>query len=264
KDKRSKVRAGSLIVVLVLVGILAYVLFRNNRRKKLVNMKLIKQQEILKSHRDQLQSLNQTKDRFFSIISHDLRGPVNAFNGISSLIKHYIRENDMKNLVEVTEYIDKSASQLSTLLDNLLDWAVSQQGSFPYNPDKLHLNPIVAEIVEVFQTSAHAKKITMKVNISKEIFVWADRNSLTTILRNLVNNALKFTNAEGSITIAATENNRMATIEIADTGIGIPEEKPTSIFELIETKNNHGTAGEKGLGLGLQLAYDVTEIINVS
>lgn len=264
KDKRSKVRAGSLIVVLVLVGILAYVLFRNNRRKKLVNMKLIKQQEILKSHRDQLQSLNQTKDRFFSIISHDLRGPVNAFNGISSLIKHYIRENDMKNLVEVTEYIDKSASQLSTLLDNLLDWAVSQQGSFPYNPDKLHLNPIVAEIVEVFQTSAHAKKITMKVNISKEIFVWADRNSLTTILRNLVNNALKFTNAEGSITIAATENNRMATIEIADTGIGIPEEKLKSIFELIEKKNTHGTAGEKGLGLGLQLAYDFTEMNNGS
>ncbi len=260
KDKRNKMWAVSLIVVVVLVGTLSYVLFRNNRRKKVINNKLLKQQQILKNHRDQLQSLNKTKDRFFSIISHDLRGPVNAFNGISSLIKYYIKENDMKNLVEVTEYIDKSASQLSTLLDNLLDWAVNQQGSFPYYPGKLHLNAIIEETVEIFQTTAHAKKIALDVNITDDILLWADKNSMATILRNLVNNALKFTNPEGTVVISAYEDNRQAIIEVADNGIGIPEQKLKGIFELMEQKNSHGTAGEKGLGLGLQLAYDFTEM----
>ena len=264
KDKRSKIRAVSLGSVVILVGALAYVLFRNNRRKKLINEKLLKQQEVLKSHRDQLQSLNQTKDRFFSIISHDLRGPVNAFNGISNLIKYYIKNDDMKNLVEVTEYIDKSASQLSTLLDNLLDWAVSQQGSFPYNPERLLLNTIIQEIVEIFQTTAHAKRITMEVAVSSEIYIWADRNSMTTILRNLVNNALKFTNPEGSVVIAAVEISREVAIDVIDTGIGISEDKLERIFALSNQKNTNGTAGERGLGLGLQLAYDFTEMNNGS
>lgn len=262
KDKRSKIWALSLTIVVMLVGILAYVLFRNNRRKRFINNKLLRQKKILKSHRDMLHSLNQTKDRFFSIISHDLRGPVNAFNGISSLIKFYIKENDMKNLIEVTEYIDKSASQLSTLLDNLLDWAINQQGSFPYNPAKIDLKGIIEEIVEIFQTTAHAKGILLNFTISDDIHVWADKNSITTILRNLVNNALKFTNTDGTVTIKAVKVGKMAAIEVIDNGIGIPEAKLKNLFELIEKKNSHGTAGERGLGLGLQLAYDFTEMNN--
>lgn len=260
KNRNNQIIAGSLILVVILIGILAYELYRNNRRKLSINQKLTVQKDALKSHRDDLQKLNQTKDRFFSIISHDLRGPVNAFNGISNLIKHYVNQNDMKNLVEVTEYIDKSASQLSTLLDNLLDWAISQQGGFPYNPDKISLNQIIEENVEIFQTTAHAKGIALRVNIGDKIYLWADKNSLTTILRNLMNNALKFTNKGGSVTISAVESEHWAKIEVIDNGVGIPKKKLQSIFDLMEKKNTQGTAGEKGLGLGLQLAYDFTEM----
>src|SRR5690606_421092 len=214
------------------------------------------QKTVLHKQRDQLEALNNTKDRFFSIISHDLRGPVNAFNGISSLIQHYISINDLEQLVEVSQYIDKSASQLSSLLDNLLNWAVNQQGSFPYLPEKIHFCEMMDEVVEIFQTTAHSKNIRLKIDCEKELMVWADRNSLTTIIRNLVNNALKFTNPNGTVTISAYAKGSWSIIKVIDNGVGIAPEKLKSIFKLIAKKNSSGTAGEKGLGLGLQLAYD--------
>ena len=262
RAKKNKVIAVGLIIVILLIATLAYIIYQNYRRKLFLTKKLTKQREFLKLHRDELQNLNQIKDRFFSIISHDLRGPINAFNGISNLIKHYLSQNDMKNLVEVTEYIDKSASQLSTLLDNLLDWAINQQGSFPYYPTNINLDEIIEENVEIFQTAAHAKGIALKINIQSDIYLWADKNSMTTILRNLINNSLKFTNTGGTVTITAKEEDAWALIQVQDNGIGISEQKLKSIFELIEKKNTHGTAGEKGLGLGLQLAYDFTRMNN--
>lgn len=245
-----------LVFITLFLAALAFILLRNNRLKQTTNQMLSSQKDELQHQHHKLETLNSMKDRFFSIISHDLRGPVNAFNGISELIKHYIAKNEMGQLREVSEYIDKSARQLSTLLDNLLEWAIKQQGAFPFHPEKLPLSPLLEEIADMFGITAHAKNVILTVNVEEEIIVWADRNSLATILRNLVNNALKFTEPEGLVTISAYIQNNYALINIIDTGIGIPEEQLENIFTVKDKLPSRGTAGEKGLGIGLRLAYE--------
>ena len=246
----------ALLFILLLLAVLAFLLYRNNRLKQSANKELSRQKSELEIQHQKLEALNNTKDRFFSIISHDLRGPVNAFNGISELIKHYIAKNEMGQLREVSEYIDKSARQLSGLLDNLLDWAIKQQGAFPFKAEKIHLNPVLRELVDMFSITAHGKNITLTLDVEEEIEVWADRNSLLTIVRNLLNNALKFTEKSGLVSINAYTEKGYAHINVIDTGIGMTEEMLERIFELQEKSASQGTSGEKGLGIGLNLAYE--------
>ena len=256
EQQLNKLIGWALAFIAFLFGALTFALFRNNRIKQAHNKVLSAQKGQLEKQHLKLEALNHTKDRFFSIISHDLRGPVHAFNGLSELIKHYIARNEMGQLREVSEYIDKSARQLSTMLDNLLDWAIKQQGTFPFHPEKIELTPLLDEVAEMFGITAHAKKIMLSVNVEEDLVLWADRNSLMTIMRNLVNNALKFTEPEGLVTISAYSQNRYAYINVMDTGIGIPEDKLDSLFEIKDRSLSRGTAGEKGLGVGLSLAYE--------
>lgn len=178
----------------------------------------------------------------------------------SSLIKHYIGTNGLKQLDEVSEYIDKLASQHSSLLDNLLSWSVIQQGEFPYTPEKLFLNPLLDENKAIFQTMAHAKNIHLETFIDEEIYLWADSNCVLTILRNLTSNALKFTPEGGTVTVSAEQRYGFAEIQVADTGIGMPADRLETLFTLREEKRTWGTSGEKGLGIGLRLAYDFAEM----
>jgi two-component system NtrC family sensor kinase len=250
----------ALLFFTLFLVVLAFLLYRNNRIKRAANKLLHKQNTKLELQHTKLEALNNTKDRFFSIVSHDLRGPVNAFNGISELIKYYIAHNEMGQLREVSEYIDKSARQLSTLLDNLLDWSVKQQGTFPFRPEMLYLNPLLQEITDMFRIAAHAKNITLNLDLDEEINVWADRNSLLTIIRNLLNNALKFTQSNGLVTLSAYTEKGFVHINVIDTGVGIPEDKLESLFLLKDKIIGLGTAGEKGLGIGLSLAFEFAEM----
>lgn len=245
-----------LASLIVMACLLIFLLYYYNIRKKSINTILAKQNGELEVQRNELQNLISIRNRFFSIISHDLRGPVNAFNGISSLIQHYISNNDLKQLGEVSEYIDKSASQLSSLLDNLLSWSVIQQGEFPYTPEKVSVKTLFNENVNIFKTMAHAKNIRLETFTEDHLTVWVDSNSMLTILRNLTSNALKFTKEGGSVTLSALERHGFVEIKVADTGIGMPPERLESLFTHREEKRTWGTAGEKGLGIGLRLAYD--------
>lgn len=260
KRERNYILGLALLIFTLLLTVLAIVLYRSNRAKRAANKLLHAQNNRLELQHNKLEKLNNTKDRFFSIISHDLRGPVNAFNGISELIKYYISHNEMGQLREVSEYIDKSARQLTSLLDNLLDWSVKQQGAFPFRPKMIHLNPLLQESIDIFRVAAHAKKISLQLNVEEEIHLFADRNSLMTILRNLLNNALKFTGKDGLVTVSAYTENGFAKINVIDTGIGIPEEKVESLFLLKEKSVSQGTAGEKGLGIGLNLVHEFTQM----
>lgn len=250
----------ALLCIALLFSVLAFLFYRNNRIKRSANKLLFAQNNKLELQQTKLEALNNTKDRFFSIISHDLRGPVNAFNGISELIKYYIAHNEMGQLREVSEHIDKSARQLSSLLNNLLDWSIKQQGTFPFRPERLTLTPLLQEIVDMFRIAAHAKNITITLDVEEEINVWADRNSLATIVRNLFNNALKFTPKDGLVTLSAYTEEEFLYINIIDTGVGIPEEKVQSLFVVKEKIIDLGTEGEKGLGIGLSLALEFAEM----
>ncbi len=245
-----------LILIMLMAAVLIFLLYKYIQQKQASNRILSSQNELLAHQRNELEQLNATRNKFFSIISHDLRGPVNAFNGISRLIWHYINEKDYVQLNEVATYIDKSASQLSSLLDNLLSWAVLQQGTFPHNPEEVMLDQLVDETVSIFQTTALSKNINLHTSIAPGMNIWADRNGVLTILRNLTGNAFKFTKAGGTITITALAIDAFAVIRISDTGIGIYEEQLPQLFNQKKEKRTWGIGGEKGLGIGLKLVHD--------
>lgn len=243
--------AGGALFVVVLLGLV----YKNYRDKNRIN-------KVLEDQKAQLEALNSTKDKFFSIISHDLRGPVSAFSGITRLIKHAVQNKEHDDLIEISDHIDESVEHLSGLLDNLLSWAMQQQGHFPNVPEKLNLKILSSEIKGIFSNMADAKQIDLKVDVPDGIDLWADKNTSMTILRNLVNNALKFTKSGGEVKLAAEQQEEMAVITVSDTGVGMSEDKLKTLFQLQGTKSDFGTAGEKGLGLGLQLVYEFVEMNN--
>ncbi|UII24523.1 tetratricopeptide repeat-containing sensor histidine kinase [Fulvivirga maritima] len=257
---RQTVVAVSLGVVTVLVMIVAFLLYRNNQQRKQANELLEEQKEEIETQRDQLDELNRTKDRFFSIISHDLRGPVQAFKGMGRLIKVLVEEENIAELKELNVDFDNSVSQLSRVLDDLLDWAMAQQGSIPFHPEKVELPSVVNNLKDLFHNMARAKNISLATDVESDLAVYADMNSLNTILRNLLNNALKFTPEGGHIQLSAIRKKGMVAISVKDTGIGIEKDKLDSLFKLGGSKRSWGTQGEKGLGLGLQLVYQFTAL----
>lgn len=260
-QKRNQQLIGAgLTVVLLLAGALAFTFYRNNREKQRVNLILSEQKEEIEAQRDQLDELNKSKDKFFSIISHDLRGPVHAFKGMSRLIKMYIDQNSIHELAEINEHFDNSVDQLSTLLDDLLEWAVAQQGNVPYSPEKVKVTEVADELVGLFNNMARAKKIELIAEVSENLTLWADLNSIRTILRNLLNNALKFTPEGGWIKLSAAQVGEMVEVKVEDTGIGIARDKLETLFKLAGHKRSWGTEGEKGLGLGLQLVYEFSKM----
>lgn len=253
KDIQRLVRI-SLIVGLGLVVIFAMIQYRNNIQKKKTN-------RILTDQKVKLEELNQTKDRFFSIISHDLRGPINAFHGVPKMIKYFVQQKQMGQLEELAEDIDQSVDRLSSLLDNLLNWAVQQQGNFPYVPEKIDVQSLAEDLVRTFTTMADSKQIKLVAEVEAHVEAWADRNTTMTIIRNLVGNALKFTPHQGEVLIKACYNDENEVlVQVQDNGVGIPEEKLNDLFKLQAKKSTWGTDGEKGLGLGLQLVYDFVQL----
>lgn len=253
RQKNQQIIVVTAIIVALVLTILALVIYMYYRSKSRIN-------RVLEEQKRTLESLNETKTKFLSIISHDLRGPINSFHGISGLIKHYVNARETNQLLEVADDIDNSVYRLSDLLDNLLTWAMQQQGHFPHVPEKLNLKEMADEIVGTMGNMAVGKGINLNSGIGDGIFLWVDRNTTMTILRNLVNNALKFTEPGGHITISARENEAFAEITIADNGVGIPKEKLQKLFRLQDKKSTYGTAGEKGLGLGLLLVYEFIEM----
>lgn len=262
KRKVTRAIAAGLIVLVLLSGALILILYRNYKRKKSLNKLLLEQKEELMAQQEQLAELNRTKDRFFSIISHDLRGPIGAIGNFPILFKEYIELNDINELSELIVYMDSSVQKVSNLLDNLLEWALSQQGAFPYRPEKVQLNNLITEIYSIFSNMAETKGIKLVEEVKEELFVEADKNSLMTIIRNLLNNAIKFTPQGGVITIKAVRENDDALLTVSDTGVGMPEEKLNSLFQLSEKKSTWGTDNEKGLGIGLSLVHEFVRMNN--
>lgn len=240
------------ICVVIALSALASIIYFYYRSKIKVN-------HILKSQKNALERLNATKDKFFSIISHDLRGPVSSLLGVSLLIRKGVSEGKNGELLEVADQMEITVSHVSVLLDDLLNWALQQQGHFPNVPEKVDLNRMGEEIINVFSNMAAGKNITLTFQSDSSIFLWVDRNSTHTILRNLINNAIKFTHPGGEVKVLAFSYSHHAEIRIIDKGVGMSRSKLKSIFTISDT--SFGTVGEKGLGLGLQL---VSEFIKMN
>jgi len=206
-----------------------------------------------------LQQLNLTKDKFFGIIAHDLRNPLSAFQGVGEQLNFYLQKGDTDKLQKISGLISKSAANLSALLDNLLSWALLNRGMIPYHPEVLSPASEATLNFEIHENAARAKDIRLENHIPEHLRVSADRNALQTILRNLIGNAVKFTPPGGSVTVGGGEKDGQVVISVSDTGAGISAEKMDQLFSL-EKRSEHGTAGEKGAGLGLVLCRELAEL----
>jgi len=214
----------------------------------------IKKQEI------NLSNLNKTKDKFFSIIAHDLKNPFNQIIGFSELLIKKINVGDLEKSKQFAEIILESSKSAHTLLDNLLEWSKSQTNRISFTPDKVYPHGIIVETFGLMKNAALQKKITLINELPDDLTVFADMNMVTTVLRNLVSNAIKFTNADGLIKVYHKINsNNLIQITIEDTGVGMKTETVSKLFKIDSNFSTVGTNHEKGTGLGLILCKEFVE-----
>lgn len=214
----------------------------------------------VRKSRAEIQAQKVLKDKFFAIISHDLRGPVSSFLGLSDIVGMYIQKKRYTELKEMIPEINQAAFQLFRLLDNLLNWASQELSQIPYNPQKINVHEMVSDLFLILQSTANSKGISLENSVPKETFIWSDLNTTVTIFRNLVHNALKFTNSDGVIEIATLKTGNLVNIQVRDTGVGMSEDKLKDLFTLTDHSSTYGTKGEKGVGLGLQLVSEFTKL----
>jgi len=213
----------------------------------------------LKKSEIQLQELNTTKDKLFSIIAHDLRSPFNSILGFSNLLSDNEVAGDIEKTVQYGSLINSTAKSTLGLLNNLLDWAKSQSGQIDFKPKKINYLSIIQEIIETSELAAITKNISLNHFQSDEIELFANENIVKTVLRNLISNAIKFTNLNGKIDIYAVKEDNFITITVSDNGVGMNDETRNSLFNISSYITTKGTAGEKGSGLGLVLCKEFVE-----
>jgi signal transduction histidine kinase len=213
----------------------------------------------LKKSEKQLREINASKDKFFSIISHDLRSPFSSIIGFSNLLIEKVREKDYKKVEEYATIVQNSSWRVMNLLVNLIDWSSSQTGRMEFNPEIFDIVELINEVVELSNDSARPKLITLRKELPHSIFILADKDMTSTILRNLISNAIKYTNQQGEIIISAMPVKGNVKVSITDNGIGILKETIEKLFRIQDGHSTKGTMNETGTGLGLLLCKEFIE-----
>ncbi len=245
---------GGTGVVLVLAIILMFVVIRNSKKQKFLN-------ETLDVKNKQLQELNVTKDKFITIIAHDLKSPFNALLGFLTELDENYLDYDEKTRHDIIHKLKKSSYSTFNLLINLLDWSQSQQGKFVSTPKDFGLSTVLEEVVTVLSTRAVHKKQTISTDFDGNLVVHSDPQMVKSILINLINNAIKFTPVGGRIIISAILENGSLIISVEDSGIGIPAGEINNLFRLDSRFKRQGTEQEPGTGLGLVMCSEYVSMI---
>ena len=206
-----------------------------------------------------LQDLNATKDKFLSIIAHDLRSPFNTIVGFSELLLGKIKIKEYSDIEDYARNILTSSYNTLNLLANLLEWARSQTNMIAINPEYFDISQLIDEIVKFSKEAATQKQISIQKIMPTYIMVFADRQMIGTIIRNLLSNALKFTDMDGKIIIYVKNISQGVTVEIKDNGVGIRAETIKKLFRIDQSVSKCGTRNEKGTGLGLILCKEFVE-----
>ena len=212
--------------------------------------------------REKLVELNATKDKFFSIIAHDLRNPFAGIIGLSDIMEIMLLESNgekPEQLIELTKMIKKSSESALDLISNLMDWAKSQTGGISINPISLTMQYIFSSAFQIVNGNALKKNITIEKSFADNDTVYADNMLVNTILRNLLTNAIKFTHPNGKIIVSALNKDNFLEISVADTGVGIDPKHIHKIFRIDSKFSLLGTNKEKGTGLGLILCKEFVE-----
>lgn len=238
-------------------------LFTNNSNEfqkiKDLILRFFEQEEVLQRSNLELKETNATKDKLFSVIAHDLKNPVGNIQAISNLLAESTKNGEKETTNELLSMIELQTKETMTLLETLFEWAKSQTGRISFKPEILGLKDIVEQVIETHNPAAQLKGISIESGVTDEIKVFADKNMLNTILRNLITNAIKFTNPGGLIRISAEQKTDCTEITVSDNGIGMDKYKIGSLFHIDLTHTTLGTANENGTGLGLIICKEFVE-----
>lgn len=245
-----------LVVVMALSAILLVTVYRSGQRRRKINTLLLQHQDDMEKRSEELERLNQVKDKFFSIISHDLRSPINALAGLLDLIdKGAIEPAEMH---KHTQELKVRFNHTRTLLNNLLDWTLLQMDKLSLQAGRINLRKIVDENIQLL-TSVQNKQINLVNQVPTEAIGYADSNTINLVIRNLMMNAIKFTNDGGKVIIDAKAQASEWLFSVKDNGVGMKPEVLNMLFDKTAPYTTRGTANEKGTGLGLILCKEFIE-----
>ncbi len=254
--KSQQLLSNLLFAALILTVIFAFLLFILNRNRKKVNYILLEKNKQIEEHKIELEHLNATKDKFFSIIAHDLKNPFITLLGLSNI---YIESNDELSEEEKLDYVKKMESvsiNTHALLDNLLFWSRSQTGHLQPIKVMINLNKIIENAMKFISESIQKKNITLNISIEDKLNTYFDKEMLDTIIRNLISNAVKFSYNGGIINIVGYHKNGSIEFYIEDFGTGIDKDILPKLFTIENSVSSPGTDDEKGTGLGLTLVKE--------
>ncbi|RPH32991.1 MAG: hybrid sensor histidine kinase/response regulator [Bacteroidales bacterium] len=223
------------------------------------NKQIKEREKKLEEYSRELEELNSTKNKFFSIIAHDLKNPLHLLMGLSNELMDNIQNLDIETVKEVVKGINSTSKQTFNLLENLLEWARMQTGNLQAKPERISCKAIIAEIKSLFDDAAKKKNIELIFENDTDAYIYADAAMMKTVLRNLVSNAIKFTSCNGEVSVNIQEHSDVCDIIVADNGIGIDPAHVEKIFRIDSKLSKIGTANEEGTGLGLLLCKEFVE-----
>ena len=225
------------------------------KAKKTISLQNIE----LEIQQKKLHELNASKDKFFSIIAHDLRNPIAGFLNLTDILSENFNSFSEKESKEFIDIMNQASKQLYNLLENLLHWSRSQTGSIPFEPKYIVLKRVVDNTIDLLMMNIENKKLKIFIKIDDQCHVYADENMVTTVIRNLVSNAIKFSNNGDSITIRADLQDSFVEISVIDNGVGMKKDDQEKLFRIDLHHTTNGTSDEKGTGLGLILCKEFIE-----
>ncbi len=243
--------------LMILLASLAFLLFHNNRQKKKVNQALQSRNQEVQAHAQQLSNLNRTKDKLFSIISHDLRSPLASLRGLMDVLSHTTLTPE--EFIQSSNKIRRNLDSVQEDLDNLLYWAQSQLSGIQVKPELIPVRFLVEDKIRLLKEVAAQKDITINNEIDSDLLVLADKNHMGLVLRNLLGNAIKFNRRGGTITIAQQVQGDRVSLSVTDTGVGMTDTDMQKLFNAETHFTNLGTLQEKGTGIGLLLSKEFIE-----
>ncbi len=254
-EKQKSLRNYQIVFSAILILLIVVIVFQYNYRNK----ELRKKNALITEQNKKLEETNATKDKFFSIIAHDLKNPIFSQKGITDILANDYDELSDEEIREMLQVLHNATENISDLLENLLNWSRSQRGAIEFYPSDIDLNLIFMNIQSLMEAQVAKKKIDLNVDTDNEIKVYADNNMLNTILRNLMSNAIKYTPEGGKIQLRATETNDFVEIAVKDSGVGIEKDDIDKLFKADVNFTTRGTGNESGTGLGLLVCKEFVE-----
>ena len=273
--KRQKIMRNSFIAGFILMALFVLVVLRSFLQKREANRILFAQKieieeknQQLELHKDEIQTFveelekaNNTKDKFFSIIAHDLKSPFTAILGFSKLLLKNHKKYSEEEREKLIKFINSSSITTLKLLENLFTWARSQSGKIQFSPKSLNLKTILSDVIDENKGPAERKEIQLLNSVADNKMVFVDKNMIYSVLRNLISNAIKFTQKNGKVIVSSKmqKDKNFIEISVKDTGVGIPEVLINDLFRIDKNTSTIGTENEKGTGLGLILCKEFIE-----